>query len=253
MLLHANASLTCCDNGGKTALDIAKARGQVECARLMFTPSSPAVADATAAAARTPEASVAVDDAVAERLGLLPLMRASGADDAATIARAVSFLEQEGARSLADVAKYGLAEEFLEALQLTGRVSRAKLRDELRALARQGEGLVARVGRLRAALSLPADPAELSLQAAVHTAVTQLGLDEQGPLQTQVDSCFATLGLDWSKAARPTVWRGGGWYVSRWYPTACAGGIACGHRDGKLANRGGEHFQRKRGVGTLWY
>ena len=32
MLLHANASLTICDNSGKTALDIAKARGQVECA-----------------------------------------------------------------------------------------------------------------------------------------------------------------------------------------------------------------------------
>ena len=33
-----------------------------------------------------------------------------GADDAATLSRAVQFLQKEGARSIADVAKYGLSE-----------------------------------------------------------------------------------------------------------------------------------------------
>ena len=191
MLLHANASLTICDKSGKTALDIAKARGQVECARLMFSPSSPAAADPADAAVEAP-----VDDAAAERLGLMPLMCAAGADDAATLARAVEFLEKEGARSLADVAKYGLSEEFIEALQLTGRVSRAKLRDQLKVLSRQGEGLVARVGRLRAALSLPADPTELSLQGAVHAAMEQLGLEEHGTLQAQLERLLETLGIN---------------------------------------------------------
>ena len=195
MLLHANASLTICDNSGKTALDIAKARGQVECARLMFTPSSPAVADPTAAAAAARKAGAPVD-AAAERLGLLPLLCSAGADDAATLARAVEFLEKEGACSVTDVAKYGLAEEFVEALQLSGRVSRAKLRDELDVLSRQGEGLVTRVGRLRAALSLPADPTELSLQGAVHAAMEQLGLEEHGPLQAQVERLLETLGIN---------------------------------------------------------
>ena len=192
MLLHANASLTICDNSGKTALDIAKARGQVECARLMFTPSSPAVADPTAAAAAARTAGAPVD-AAAERLGLLPLLCSAGA---ATLARAVEFLEKEGACSVTDVAKYGLAEEFVEALQLSGRVSRAKLRDELDVLSRQGEGLVTRVGRLRAALSLPADPTELSLQGAVHAAMEQLGLEEHGPLQAQVERLLETLGIN---------------------------------------------------------
>ena len=198
MLLHANASLTICDKSGKTALDIAKARGQVECARLMFTPSSPAVTDPTAAAAAAAArtAGAPVDEAAAERLGLLPLLCSAGADDAATIARAVDFLEKEGARSVADVAKYGLAEEFVEALQLSGRVSRAKLRDELDVLSRQGEGLVTRVGRLRAALSLPADPTELSLQGAVHAAMEQLGLEEHGSLQAQVERLLETLGIN---------------------------------------------------------
>ena len=137
-----------------------------------------------------------MDEAAAERLGLLPLLCSAGADDAATIARAVDFLEKEGARSVADVAKYGLAEEFVEALQLSGRVSRAKLRDELDVLSRQGEGLVTRVGRLRAALSLPADPTELSLQGAVHAAMEQLGLEEHGPLQAQVERLLETLGIN---------------------------------------------------------
>jgi len=137
-----------------------------------------------------------VDAAAAERLGLLPLLREASADDEATLKRAVAFLEKEGARSLADVAKYGLAEEFVEALQLTGRVSRAKLQEELGVLARQGEGLVARVGRLRAALSLPMDPAELSLQAAVRAGTEQLGLEEHGPLQAQVERLLGVLGVN---------------------------------------------------------
>ena len=59
------------------------------------------------------------DEAAAERFGLnqslRPILAATGADDAATLARAVQFLQKEGARSLADVAKYGLAEALLPA------------------------------------------------------------------------------------------------------------------------------------------
>ena len=162
----------------------------------MFTPSSPPVVEPAAGAADARADGPPVDAAAAERLGLLPLLREASADDGATLKRAVAFLEKEGARSLADVAKYGLAEEFVEALQLTGRVSRAKLHDELGVLARQGEGLVARVGRLRAALSLPMDPAELSLQAAVHAGMEQLGLEEHGPLQAQVERLLQVLGVN---------------------------------------------------------
>ena len=72
-------------------------------------------------------------------------------NDAATLERAARFFEKEGARSFDDVAKYGLADDFIEALQLQEkRVTVAKLHDELRALARKGEGLIARVERLRA-------------------------------------------------------------------------------------------------------
>lgn len=57
------------------------------------------------------------DEAAAERFGLnqslRPILAATGADDAATLSRAVQFLQREGARSLADVAKYGLAEALL--------------------------------------------------------------------------------------------------------------------------------------------
>ena len=197
----------------------------------MFTPSSPAVVEPAAGAADARADGPPVDAAAAERLGLLPLLREASADDDATLKRAVAFLEKEGARSLADVAKYGLAEEFVEALLLTGRVSRAKLQDEqsssnpnpnpnpnpspnpnpipnpipnpnaklqeeLGVLARQGEGLVARVGRLRAALSLPMDPAELSLQAAVRAGTEQLGLEEHGPLQAQVERLLGVLGVN---------------------------------------------------------
>ena len=59
------------------------------------------------------------DEAAAERFGLnqslRPILAATGADDAATLTRAVQFLQKEGARSLADVAKYGLAEALLPA------------------------------------------------------------------------------------------------------------------------------------------
>ena len=75
-------------------------------------------------------------------------------------------------------------------------MSRAKLQEELGVLARQGEGLVARVGRLRAALSLPMDPAELSLQAAVRAGTEQLGLEERGPLQAQVERLLGVLGVN---------------------------------------------------------
>ena len=198
VLLHANASLECADNSGKTALDIAKARGQVECARLLYSSADPPK-PASAAPSTEPAAAeqLAADTAQAEKLGLLPLLAEVGADDAATLERAARFFEKEGARSFDDVAKYGLADDFIEALQLQEkRVTVAKLHDELRALARKGEGLIARVERLRAALSLPADPAVLSLQGAVQAANEQLGLEATGPLHVQVEALFQTLGLD---------------------------------------------------------
>jgi len=49
VLLHGKASLDCCDNAGKTAHDIAKARGQVECARLLYSSAAPSAVPALSA------------------------------------------------------------------------------------------------------------------------------------------------------------------------------------------------------------
>lgn len=140
MLLAAGADSLLKDKRGQSALEIARSRGHtgvekaiLEDATKNVTAEARAAQEAEAKAQQLQCEAVAAAQSRDTVAWLLLLLEDVGcARNESVLAAALEFCEREGATEVGDVAKYGLAKDFVAALSPLGRIVKAKLLEALR-------------------------------------------------------------------------------------------------------------------------